>query len=364
MIIEDVAIQHYKVPFRVPFTTSQGLEQYREGLLLRLRTDDGIIGHGEVVSLPSFGTARLAALRESLTILAKRLDRVSALDASRIVDEFASSAELAPVRFAVDTALLDIRSEAAGLSLSQHLSPEAAGSVPLNATISDQSTQGAANVAHYAVTAGYQAVKLKVGIHADPASEVERVAAIRDAIGPDAGLRLDVNGAWSIERAVEIASQIEQYDIDYLEQPLPASDVGAMAQLRKQIGIPIAADEAATTRRAVEELIETDAVDTIIIKPTVVGGISVALELIRLAESAGVRVVVTTALETGVGITAALHLAATLPPPIPACGLATGALLESDLLADSPVIEQGYMKVPDRPGLGVEPIASLWSQSG
>ena len=362
MILEQIVSHRYRVPFRVPFTTSQGLAQHREGALLRVATRDGWVGYGEVAPLPSFGTARLDVLESKVREIEGRVSGTDINETRPLIDQLAGDPTLAPVRFALDTALLDIQSRAAGLSLCRYLNPNAASAVPLNATISDMDERGAASAAYYAVMAGYGAVKVKAGAGRGTEYEVKRVAAIREAIGPDTELRLDVNGGWTVEQATEIAGKLCDYNISYIEQPVPPSDIAAMARLRAQISIPIAADEAASTRGAVEEIIRLKAADAIVIKAAIVGGVSVARELIALARDAGMRVVVTTALETGVGITAALHLAATLPEPIPPCGLATGALMETDLLVHSPRIEAGHMIIPSGDGLGVEPLGSVFGR--
>jgi L-Ala-D/L-Glu epimerase len=364
MKITSAAFQRYSVPFKVPFTTSHGQEQHRRGILLRIKTEDGLTGYGETVALPSFGTATLDQLERCLAEIVSNVEGKRISEAHQIAADLSSQPEMAPARFALDTALLDIEAIAAGLPLARYLSEDAVLSVPINATISDMDPDGAAMAAVYAVTAGYEAIKMKVGVYGDPDLEVKRVAAVREAIGPGTALRLDVNSGWSLEYAVEVAKKLEPYNIDYLEQPLPASDIGAMAQLRSRVGIPIAADEAATSPVAVQEMLELNAVDVIVIKSTIVGGITAAREMIDIAGEAGLRIVVTTAIETGIGITAALHLAATLPKPIPPCGLATATLLESDLLVESPRIRAGRMKIPDRPGLGVEPLATLWAETG
>jgi L-Ala-D/L-Glu epimerase len=360
MIIEDAVYRHYTVPFRMPFTTSRGLQQSRRGVLLRVQTDTGITGYGEAAALPSFGTGQLSDVEGDLRNLLGRITGIPVADARELLRDREIETMAAPARFAVDTALLDIESEAAGLSISRYLKADAASSVPLNATISDMDIQGAATAASYAAMAGYSAIKMKVGAFSNPEEEIQRVAAVREAIGPDVALRLDVNGRWSLNQAIDIANRLAPYDIAYLEQPLPASDIRAIVQLHKKIRIPIAADEAASSRASVENLIELQAVDAVIIKAGVIGSISAAREIIDLATAAGIQVVVTTGLETGVAITAALHLAATLPKPVSACGLATGTLLETDQLVDSPRIRAGQMIVPVAPGLGVEPVASVW----
>lgn len=363
MIIQDIDFRHYTIPFKIPFTTSRGLEQHRHGLMIRLIDDQGITGYGEAVSLPGFGTGTLDQFEDWLKDLIPRLSGSTITDAFALVHASSPDPLIAPIRFAMDTALLDIQGKEAGLSISKMIKPDAASHVPLNATISDMDASGAANAAYYAATAGYTAIKMKVGTFQDLGRDIERVAAVRDAIGPDTALRLDANGAWTFSRALEIAQRITPYDIDYIEQPLPAGDISGMAELRRQTEIALAADESATSHRAVEQIIEASAADVIVIKPAVIGGIKIARELVHLADSASIRTVVTSALESGVAITSALHLAATLSQPIPACGLATSVLLETDLLVESPRIEHGRMEVPTQPGLGVEPVSSIWKSA-
>jgi L-Ala-D/L-Glu epimerase len=359
MMLHDAIYHRYSIPFRIPFQTSHGLQQSQEGLLVRVRTESGLVGHGEAVALPSFGTATLNELERMLADAVQRLPGRTITDAFALVHSSTPTGSDGPIRFALDTALLDLQAQDAGVTIAQMITPDAASSVPLNATISQMDPAGAANAAYYAAIAGYSAVKVKAGQFTDPDTELERVSAVREAVGPNVDLRIDPNGAWSFEQTVEIARSLEPLNIEYLEQPLPSTNIDDLAALRREIAIPIAADELATSHQSVAQLIERQAVDAIVIKPAVVGGIKIARELVHLATAANIRVVVTSALESGIGIVAALHLAATLNEPIPACGLATGMLLETDLLIDSPEISNGRMMVPTKPGLGVEPLSRI-----
>jgi L-alanine-DL-glutamate epimerase-like enolase superfamily enzyme len=117
--------------------------------------------------------------------------------------------------------------------------------------------------------------------------------------------------------------------------------------------MPIAADEAVTGLEAVKALIGAFAADVLIVKPMAVGGVGPARTIVELGTLAALRVVVTTTIDTGIGVAAALHLAATLPRPIPACGLATGSLLAADLLSEPLRVRDGEMILPAGPGLGV-----------
>ena len=361
MTIAAFTLYPYRIAFRVPFNTSRGMQRHRRGVIVAIRLDDGTPGYGEAVALPSFGTANDDEIVHRLEEFTPSLRGESIGQARAILGQELSDSRESPVRFALDTALLDAESRRAGVSLARHLTPAPATSVPVNATISQSNAEAAEKAASYAVLAGYPAIKMKVGMTDDGEAEAERVRAVRREIGPDTELRLDVNGSWQLEQAVAVAGRLEEFDIAYLEQPLPQTELEATAELRRRISIPIAVDEDVTDRRAVEQVVSHGAADVIILKPAIVGGLTVARDLVALAEENDIRVVVTTALEAGVGITAALHLAATLKPPLPACGLATGALLEHDLLVQSPVFIDGRMQVPDGPGLGVELMESVLS---
>jgi L-alanine-DL-glutamate epimerase-like enolase superfamily enzyme len=137
-----------------------------------------------------------------------------------------------------------------------------------------------------------------------------------------------------------------------VEQPVAADDIEGMALIRRGTGTPIAADEAVMDATSAERLLAAGAVDLLVLKPVAVGLVA-SLELAGRACRAGVGVVVTTMLEAGVGIAAAAQVAAALPGPLPACGLATASLLESDLLEQPLPISGGTLRLPDSPGLGV-----------
>jgi L-alanine-DL-glutamate epimerase-like enolase superfamily enzyme len=184
--------------------------------------------------------------------------------------------------------------------------------------------------------------------------EVERVAAVREAIGHAVQLRLDANGAWDVDRAIATIGALRGLDLELIEQPVPGHDVEGLARVRHAVGVPIAADEAVTSVAQARRILGAGAADVLVVKPMVLGGLGPARQLIQQAREAGRDVIVTTTVDTGVGVAAALHLAATLPRPTRACGLATGPLLVGDLIGDRLAVEGGTMSISPRPGLGVE----------
>jgi hypothetical protein len=127
------------------------------------------------------------------------------------------------------------------------------------------------------------------------------VRAVREAIGPDVHLRLDVNGAWDPPTAEERLEAVERFRLEYVEQPLAGDDAEALAELRRRVRVPIAADESVTSIKAARELLDAEAVDVLVVKPARVGGLVVGAEIAALAAERGVPVVVSTLFETGWG---------------------------------------------------------------
>lgn len=201
--------------------------------------------------------------------------------------------------------------------------------VPVNATIPVVPPALAHRIA---TVGGASTAKVKV---ADPgatlAEDVARLEAVRDAMGPGARIRIDANAAWSLEEAREALPVLDRAagGLEYAEQP--CADIEDLAALRRELDIPIAADE--LVRRAEDPLrvARAEAADVLVMKVQPLGGVRRCLEL---AEQAGLPVVVSSALETSIGLSAGLALAAALPELPHACGLATGTLLTGDVVTE------------------------------
>lgn len=339
----------FRLPLRAPFQTSAGRMTHREGVLLRMWTDTGIIGLGEASPHPAAAPGAAREVEEALAHIAPRLlgADVGCLD-ERLID--------APpaLSCAIDTAACDALAKARGVSVGRLLCERPNTRVAVNATIAAEDDGEAASQAVAAREAGFRCVKLKVGMAGSVEDERDRVAAVRGAVGPDVRLRLDANGAWDVERAIATIEALEEFELELVEQPVPAGNLEGLRRVRRTVRAPIAADEAITSLAAAQCAIELEAADALVIKPMVVGGLRPARRIAQLARDAGVAVIVTTTIDAGVGTAAALHLAATLPPGGPACGLATGPLLADDIVASPFAARDGWMELPDAPGLGVE----------
>ncbi|MDP7622312.1 MAG: enolase C-terminal domain-like protein, partial [SAR324 cluster bacterium] len=163
--------------------------------------------------------------------------------------------------------------------------------------------------------------------------------------------RLDVNGAFDLPKAIRFCKEMEAFNIDYIEQPLPAEELVDLAELSYHTKIPIAVDESLTDYSSAEKIIENQATDVFVIKPMVSGGFTEGRKIINLAKEENIRIVITSSLETNIGRTACLHLAAANELSEP-CGLATAPLLHED--TTGPIIENGLIRIPDIPGMGLE----------
>lgn len=187
--------------------------------------------------------------------------------------------------------------------------------------------------------AGCRTVKVKV---ADPGStlaeDVARVAAVRAYLGPEGRIRLDANGAWTVDEAERAIHAMAEFDLEYVEQP--CASVDELAEIRGRVhymDVPIAADE--SVRKAADPLAvaRAGAADLLVIKAQPLGGIAAAA---RIVAEAGLPVVVSSALDTSVGLSMGAHLAATLPELQFDCGLGTAALLAEDV-TDAPLLPEG-----------------------
>jgi o-succinylbenzoate synthase len=222
--------------------------------------------------------------------------------------------------------------------------------VPVNCTVPAVDPERAAAV----VTAGHGCTTAKVKVAERGQTlddDVARVAAVRSALGPTGRIRVDANGAWSVSEAVEAIAKLSSFDLEYVEQP--CASVSQLASVRARVDVPIAADE--SIRRADDPLrvAELEAADIAVLKVQPLGGVRRCL---RLAEQIDLPVVVSSALESSVGIAAGVALAAALPELPYACGLATASMLTADV-TETPLLPVGGFLpvravVPDPQSLG------------
>jgi o-succinylbenzoate synthase len=215
-------------------------------------------------------------------------------------------------------------------------------SVPVNVTVP---AVGAEQAYKIVAESGCRTAKVKVAERGQAAGDdIDRVAAVRDAIGPDGRIRVDANGGWTVEQGERQLTELSRFELEYAEQP--CATLAELAELRRRIDVPLAADE--SIRRASDPLKvrAAGAADIVVLKAQPLGGVRSALQI---AEQCGLPVVVSSAVDTSVGLAAGVALAAALPELPYACGLATMSLLAGDVTADPLAETNGTL--PVRPAL-------------
>jgi len=200
---------------------------------------------------------------------------------------------------------------------------------------------------------GHRIFKLKFGV-APWQEDIKRLEKIRIALGDSAGIRVDVNQGWDRATAQLALSEMAIYKPDFFEQPLEAWDIQGLAALRTESPIPILADESFTGPHAAMEMITQQAVDALSFKMTKLGGIVPALKAHYLTSTAGLSSYIGCMIETGIGTAAYLQFAAAIPTLEYGCELFGPLLLKDDVLQEGIQFDQGQVKVPVGPGLGIE----------
>jgi len=370
----------YALRLRTPFQTSRERLSVRHGLLVRAVDSDGREGYGEAAPIAGFGMESLAESGRALQWSAERLvgrrpaagpaasshkrpsrrlrsipDALDALDAIR---------HAPAARHGIECALADLAAQARGVPMYRWLldalgaSFAAPAAIPVNATVGALDPAAAARHAAQLAAQGYGTLKVKVGAGGAQADS-ERLAAVRKA-APRIVLRVDANGAWTEEEALDWLAAHVHLGLEYAEQPLPRGNLPAWIRLTAASPVPIAADESVLSAAEAQAILAAKAAHLLVLKPMALGGPLPALRVAAHAIGRGVPVVLTSVLEGAFGRTAALHAAAAAQAlaarPLPAMGLATGDLLAEDLVADPPAPIQGCLRVPQEPGLGLHGI--------
>lgn len=357
MHITTIQVYCYTIPFRQQLPTAHGTLTRREGALVEIRTNEDMYGIGEIAPLPTFSGPGLA---EVLNLLSSSnlLQQFSGLSLSTALDLLYQAHIPASALSGLEMALLDALGQARHLPLSTLLSQSSSTPthypythIPVNAIIHTASIETAIQNASTAISAGFRTLKIKIGTTPDDYSVVQ---AIRNTVGPEVALRLDVNEDWDFATAHQQLLRYAPLAIQYIEQPLPAYDLEGMQRLRQISPIPIAADEAVSDLESARYILTHAMADILILKPQLIGGLAATQRIMHEAQHYHVPCVLTSALETGIGIAALAHLAAASPDLTLACGFATSHLLATDLLTDSLTIQEGQLIIPAYPGLGVQ----------
>ncbi|HKY24066.1 MAG TPA: mandelate racemase/muconate lactonizing enzyme family protein [Gaiella sp.] len=351
MQITSVTTTAVRTSMREPLTWPGGVRESASGLVVEIHTDEGVSGIGEAPgpTLPTIQTV----IEQELTQFLVGQDPLRTEWLVHRMEEFSRnwSGIAAYAISGLEIALLDLKGKLLGAPVAELLGGFCRDRVPVVGYLFIDEPEANARKAKAFVDAGYSELKLKVG--RDFAQDHEGIAAIRDAVGPDVKLRIDANMIWSVPAAIKWIRGLEQFDLQYVEQPVPDFDVAGLAQVRRSVSVPIAADEACTDVRSALELVKQDACDVFVVYPSEAGGLMRARQIAAIAEAAGKWCAIGSWAELGPATVANAHLAAATTTFAFASDTHYPLQLE-DVLRAPLDMSDGLLAVPRTPGLGVE----------
>ena len=327
-----------------------GIRESASGLIVEIGTDEGVVGVGEAPG-PTLPAIKTIIDRELAQFLAGE-DPLRVEWLVHRLEEYARNwSGLAAYAIAgIEMALLDLKGKALGVSVTELLGGYCREAVPVIGYLFIDEPEANAAKAEAFVAAGHRELKLKVGRNLD--QDADTLAAIRDRVGFDVKLRIDANMNWSVPAAIRWIRALERFDLQYVEQPVPDFDLDGMAQVRRAVSTPIAADEACTSVRSALELIKAEACDVFVVYPSEAGGLTRALQIADLAAAAGKWCAIGSWAELGVATTANAHVVAA-STNFPFASDTHYPLQQNDVLINAVEIEHGLITVSHDPGLGV-----------
>lgn len=351
MKIKKIEIYTFDIPLIEPFRIAIGTMYAANDVLVKIITDSGLYGLGEACPFPPItGETQESNIAAAKAIRDILLDK-DPLIIESLIDSIGNIVHSNPSAVAAfDMALYDLLGRAASLPLYQLLGGYRS-SFETDMTTGLNTPEKMVASVKESLAQGYRQVKIKVG--EDPDLDVKRVAAVREAIGPNIKLRLDANQGWSVTQAISALKRMEPYQIEFCEQPVKDSDIYGLRQVRAQSPVPIMADESLFGPADAIKLIKEEACDYFNIKLMKAGGLLNSLKIAHVAAAANIKCMVGCMLETRLGLTAAAHLVAS-QKNIVFADLDGNSEHKIDPIIGGIKVDRGTIYLPDKPGLGCE----------
>lgn len=357
MKITDIKIGHISVPLRTPFKTALRTVNNVEDIIIKIETDTGHVGYGEV---PPTGvitgdtTGGIIGAIESH--IKKALIGMGIGNMEEIMETLDNSVVgNTSAKAGIDIAIYDLYGQLYNAPVYKLLGGYRK-EITTDITISVNDPEEMARDSIDAIKRGYKTLKIKVG--SDEASkDIERMKAIRDAIGYDVGLRIDANQGWNHKEAIYTLRKMEDagLDIELVEQPVPGYDLEGLKLVTDNVNIPVMADESVFSPRDAMKIMEMRAADYINIKLMKTGGIHNALKICNIAEVYGMECMIGCMLEAKISVNAAVHLAAA-KKIITKIDLDGPSLCSEDPVDGGSVFNEAKITVNDEPGFGIKKI--------
>ncbi len=355
----DVSLSLHRLPLARPWTSRRGTTTQRWSVLVKVE-GQGVRGLGEA-PLPLRVQDPLILVRN----VASSLPRLRSGEVFAARDALDRAGLHAWFRHGVMSALVDHGARLQGVSFATFLadavrSPQnpvrvrvpPGGSIPVNGNLGPLDPEEAVQEGERLLQAGFSTIKVKSMGDAD--ADARRLGALRRALGPDVFLRLDANGAWGVDEALDALKTLAPFSLQYVEEPLGEGSLGDRVRLAQKSPVPLAWDESVTDAQAASVLAPSAA--ALVVKPPRLGGVDRFLEVLAAGSGSATPLVVSTPLEGAIGRAVDLQLASLSPGSL-AHGLGTGDALAGDLASPALLPEAGWVRMPPGPGIGAFELA-------
>ncbi len=355
MKVSSVEAFRIDMPMKGFFKSAHHDHDLQPGLVVRVRTDEGLEGIGDVAPTSGYSSAGRDESAEAVErLLGPALlgaDPRRAREAARRMAEAAPG--LPEAKSALDIALADIHGQAVGAPLHELLGGAVRDEIYFNAWIGIQAPEKAAAEAREFCGRGWISCKVKAS--GDVEGDAARVLAVREAVGGAMQIRIDANESYGrVEDAIQLAREVAGADPVLFEQPVPRADLEGLARVRRAIGFPVMADECVYGHDSLLDIIRAEAADIVKVKVMKQGGLIPTREMAATAEAAGMRLVIGHGFGYSAYTLAEVHVAATSAAFLPAIESVGPEKMKDDVV-DRPVdIGGGRIPVPAGPGLGVK----------
>jgi L-alanine-DL-glutamate epimerase-like enolase superfamily enzyme len=340
-----------EVPLHQPVKGVHGITTVQRSVLVRVVADAGHEGWGNVDPTPGYSKVSADDIHATVGRLAPALAGMDAFNVHRVLARMDHEVEdQSEAKAAVEMAVLDLQGRALGVPVAALLGGALRDEVGLNAWIGAVPPAQAAREAAAWAARGFRTAKIKVAGATDEG--VERVAAVRAAVGDRMALRVDFNESLTLAEAVPFIHRLAPYALTLVEQPIPRDDIPGLATIRRGISIPLMADESVTGPGSLIDIIRREAADIVKLKVMKQGGLLRTRAMLECAAAAGLRVVIGHGFGLTLSTLAEAAVAATSAAVLDGCEAVGPLKMAGDVVTEPVRLDEGVLRLSRAPGLG------------
>ena len=337
----ELTYHPYKLKLKTLFETSKGIITERQGFIVSLKSQSGKIGIGDVAPFPEFGSETYdeAERRIADVNITMRVEIGEIKESLKVLlSDFITCPAL---KHGLEQALINLICCERNFTVANLLNLKLKKEIKVNAAIGFLNTEETASRTINFIDEGFNTLKIKIG-RDNFEEDFDTINSIRKAVGEDVNIRIDTNGKWSVDDAIKYLNKLQEFNLEYAEQPV--NSISDFKALKKRTPVRLAADESIRDLETAKNFINEKAIDFIILKPMMLGGLLTSLEIIELAEKNNVVPVITSSFESAIGRANTVIAAAAVKADI-AHGLAVTRYFDYDIVEDKYPVRNGTIKV-------------------